>query len=57
MRKIFDDLRYAGATARTMLVAVAAKRWKVSPAECEARDQAVFHNGTQRVLQFGELAH
>ena len=56
VRKIFDDLRYAGATARTMLVAVAAKRWKVAPAECEARDHAVFHKGTQRSLRFGELA-
>ncbi|RKH39778.1 molybdopterin cofactor-binding domain-containing protein, partial [Corallococcus llansteffanensis] len=56
VRKIFDDLRYAGATARTMLVAVAAKRWKVSPAECEARDHAVFHKASQRVLKFGELA-
>ncbi|QAT85120.1 isoquinoline 1-oxidoreductase subunit beta [Corallococcus coralloides] len=56
VRKIFDDLRYAGATARTMLVAVAAKRWKVAPSECEARDHAVFHKGTQRTLKFGELA-
>ncbi|MHA7631504.1 xanthine dehydrogenase family protein molybdopterin-binding subunit [Corallococcus sp. M7] len=56
VRKIFDDLRYAGATARTMLVAVAAKRWKVAPTECEARDHAVFHKGTQRTLKFGELA-
>ncbi|RKH96708.1 molybdopterin cofactor-binding domain-containing protein [Corallococcus sp. AB038B] len=56
VRKIFDDLRYAGATARTMLVAVAAKRWKVAPTECEARDHAVFHKGSQRTLKFGELA-
>ncbi|WP_223646072.1 molybdopterin cofactor-binding domain-containing protein [Corallococcus sp. EGB] len=56
VRKIFDDLRYAGATARTMLVAVAAKRWRVAPAECEARDHAVFHKATQRMLKFGDLA-
>ncbi|WP_375744669.1 molybdopterin-dependent oxidoreductase [Corallococcus interemptor] len=56
VRKIFDDLRYAGATVRTMLVAVAAKRWKVAPAECEARDHAVFHKGTRRTFKFGDLA-
>ncbi|WP_267578945.1 xanthine dehydrogenase family protein molybdopterin-binding subunit [Corallococcus sp. bb12-1] len=55
VRKIFDDLRYAGATARTMLVAVAAKRWKVAPEACEARDHAVFLKGSQKVFKFGEL--
>ena len=54
IRKGYDDLRRAGATARTMLVAAAARRWNVSPSSCEARDHAVFHG--KRSLGFGELA-
>ncbi|ATB31642.1 xanthine dehydrogenase family protein molybdopterin-binding subunit [Melittangium boletus] len=57
VRKIFDELRYVGATARTMLVAVAARRWGVPASTCEARDHAVFHKGSQRTLGFGELAN
>ncbi|MBZ4420101.1 molybdopterin cofactor-binding domain-containing protein [Myxococcus sp. RHSTA-1-4] len=56
VRGIYEDMRRAGATARTMLVAAAARRWKVKPEDCEARDHAVFHRGSQRTLGFGELA-
>lgn len=56
VRKIFTELRYVGATARTMLVTVAARRWGVSPSTCVARDHAVFHPPSQRTLGFGELA-
>ena len=56
VRGIYYDMRRAGATARTMLVAAAAKRWKVKPEDCEARDHAVFHRGSGRTLGFGELA-
>ncbi len=56
VRKIFDELRYVGATARTMLVTVAAKRWGVPASACEARDHAVFHKGSGRTLGFGALA-
>src|ERR1700730_9580522 len=54
IRNGYDDLRRAGATARVMLVAAAARRWKVSPGSCEARDHAVCHG--KRSLGFGELA-
>jgi isoquinoline 1-oxidoreductase beta subunit len=57
VRRFFDDLRYAGATARTMLIAAAAKRWRVAPTACEARDHAVFHVGRKRSLGFGQLAN
>ena len=36
-------LRQAGATARTMLVAAAAKRWNVDPASCRAQAGEVLH--------------
>lgn len=56
VRGIYEAMRGVGATARMMLVAAAAKRWKVKPEDCEARDHAVFHRGSQRTLAFGELA-
>jgi isoquinoline 1-oxidoreductase beta subunit len=56
IRGIYEDMRRAGATARTMLVAAAAKRWKVKPESCEARDHVVVHRDSQRKLGFGELA-
>jgi isoquinoline 1-oxidoreductase beta subunit len=56
VRTIYNTMRSVGATARVMLVAAAAKRWKVSPDTCEARDHAVFHRGSNRTLGFGELA-
>ena len=55
VRKGTEELRKAGATARTMLIAAAAKRWKVKPETCTAHDHAVFHTGSTRTLGFGEL--
>ncbi len=51
----FDDLRRTGATARAMLVAAAAKRWKVKPDSCTTRDHFVVHVPSKRQLGFGEL--
>jgi isoquinoline 1-oxidoreductase beta subunit len=56
MRAAWQPLRQAGATARTMLVAAAAKRWNVDPAACQAQRGAVVHAPTQRSLGYGELA-
>src|SRR5262245_50843073 len=36
VRASWQPLRQAGATARTMLVAAAAKRWQVDPSSCHA---------------------
>ncbi len=55
IRKFYDDLRMLGATARTMLVAAAAKRWRVKPETCTTRDHAVVHEGSKRSLAFAEL--
>src|SRR5437868_11321672 len=54
IRNGYDDLRRAGATARTMLVAAAARRRNVAPSSYEPRDHAVFHR--QGSLRFGALA-
>jgi isoquinoline 1-oxidoreductase subunit beta len=49
-------LRKAGAAGRQMLIAAAAARWGVSPAECSAAESAVSHAPTRRSLTYGELA-
>jgi isoquinoline 1-oxidoreductase subunit beta len=51
----WDKLRMAGATARTMLISAAAKRWHVDPGECHASKGAVI-NAQGRSLTYGELA-
>ena len=43
IRGAWQPLRQAGATARTMLVAAAAERWKVDPATCRAQRGEVLH--------------
>src|SRR2546430_7412690 len=56
IRAAWQPLRQAGAIARTMLVAAAAKRWNVDPASCHARSGAVLHAPTGRSIKYGELA-
>jgi isoquinoline 1-oxidoreductase beta subunit len=56
MRGAWKPLREAGATARIMLVAAAAKRWGVDPKSCRAQDGEVVHAPTGRRLKYGELA-
>jgi isoquinoline 1-oxidoreductase subunit beta len=52
----YRDLRMAGATAREMLIAAAAEKWKVEPAACFAQKGAVVHRASGRKLTFGALA-
>src|SRR3954463_1196661 len=56
MRGGWKPLREAGATARIMLVAAAAKRWGVDAKSCAARDGEVIHDASGRRLKYGELA-
>ncbi len=49
-------LRQAGATAREMLVAAAADRWKVPASECVARMSVITHRPSKRTLTFGAVA-
>src|SRR5881296_986768 len=48
-------LRRAGAAAREMLVAAAAKQWEVGPDTCKAQGGQVIHGHPQRSLSYGEL--
>jgi isoquinoline 1-oxidoreductase beta subunit len=56
IRGSWQLLRQAGATARTLLVSAAAKRWNVEPASCTAQRGEVRHAPTGRRLKYGELA-
>ena len=56
IRAAWRPLRQAGAVARTMLVAAAAKRWNVDPATCGAQRGEVLHAPTGRHATYGELA-
>ncbi len=56
IRGAWLPLRQAGATARTMLLAAAAKRWNVDPASCRAQKAEVLHAATGRRIKYGELA-
>jgi isoquinoline 1-oxidoreductase beta subunit len=51
----WEKLRTAGAQARSMLIAAAAERWRVDPAECRAVDGRVT-NARGKSLRYGELA-
>ena len=55
IRAFWMPLRQAGAVARTMLVAAAAKRWSVEPSTCVAMRGVVAHTATSRRLTYGEL--
>jgi isoquinoline 1-oxidoreductase beta subunit len=55
MRAAWQPMRQAGATARTMLITAAAKRWKVDPASCRAQHGEVLHAPTGKRLRYGEL--
>ena len=56
IRGAWQPLRQAGAVARTMLVAAAAKRWNVDPASCRVQRGEVLHPATGRRLTYGMLA-
>lgn len=56
VRGAWKPLREAGAAARLMLVAAAAKRWGVEATSCRAENGEVIHQPSQRRLKYGELA-
>jgi isoquinoline 1-oxidoreductase beta subunit len=51
----FDQLRKAGATARTMLVTAAAQRWAVPASEITVSNGVVAHKASKHSARFGEL--
>ncbi len=55
VRMFFEPMRKAGATARMMLEAAAAKQWNVPAAECQAINHEVVHGPSGKKLAFGAL--
>ena len=52
----FDQLRRAGAVARSMLVAAAAQQWGVAETACATENSFVVHAASGRRLGYGALA-
>ena len=51
-----EYLRKAGATAREMLIAAAAKQWGVPASECSAQNSFVTHGPSKRRVSYGKVA-
>ena len=56
IRTMYEPMRKAGAVAREMLVAAAAKVWATSPDNCYAENHFVINKTNQQKLSYGELA-
>jgi isoquinoline 1-oxidoreductase beta subunit len=56
IRVMYQPMREAGATAKAMLIAAAAKVWKTSPENCFAQAHFVINKTNQQKLAYGELA-
>ncbi|MFO0690665.1 MAG: xanthine dehydrogenase family protein molybdopterin-binding subunit [Myxococcota bacterium] len=56
VRESFEAYRKAGATARSLLVAAAAERWKVAADTCRADRGTIVHPATGRRAGYAELA-
>src|SRR5690242_1233902 len=56
IRSSQEYLRRAGATAREMLIAAAAQRWKASASDCVVENGVIVHTPSQRKLRFGQVA-
>ena len=57
IRRHFDLLRNAGATARDMMIAAAASTWGVPADECVAREHAVHHAASGQSLRSSHVQH
>ncbi|NPT41423.1 molybdopterin-dependent oxidoreductase [Paraburkholderia sp. 1N] len=56
IRQFFQPLREAGGSARQMLIAAAAARWRVAPGACHTEPGHVVHTASKRRLPYGALA-
>jgi isoquinoline 1-oxidoreductase beta subunit len=56
IRGYWEPLRKAGAAARTMLIAAAAKEWGVVSTTCRAEAGIVIHDASRRRLSYGAVA-
>ncbi|XQW83711.1 molybdopterin cofactor-binding domain-containing protein [Thalassotalea piscium] len=56
IRLMLEPMRKAGATAKMMLIAAAAKVWKTSVDNCYAENHFVINQSNGQKLSYGELA-
>ncbi|MCR6502941.1 molybdopterin-dependent oxidoreductase [Shinella sp. CPCC 101442] len=56
IRELQEPLRHAGAAARIMLIAAAAKHWGVPPEECRVSAGLIRHPKSKRRATYGEVA-
>lgn len=56
VRTCWDPMRKAGAQARAMLIAAAAKEWNVPEASCRTEGGFVHHEALKRKTSYGALA-
>src|SRR6266481_4707346 len=52
----YTPMRNVGATARTMMIAAAAKKWNVPPAELTTGSGIVTHTSSKRTATYASLA-
>ncbi len=55
--RAWDQLRQAGAGAKAMLIAAAAKKWNVPPSQITAKDSTLTHEASGKTASYGELAN
>ncbi len=55
IRGSWEPLAKAGAAAREMLIAVAAKKWNVEPGACHTENSAVVNTASGKRIGYGEL--
>ena len=55
VRTSWKQLATAGATARAMLIAAAARTWKVDPSTCRTEKGFVVHEPSAKRLSYGQL--
>lgn len=56
VRAAWEPMRWAGASAREVLKATAARQWQVPVSECRAVDGQVLHDSSGRRTGYGDLA-
>lgn len=52
----WNNMRYAGATAREMLIRAAAQQWNVAPSDCYAEKGEIINKKNKERLAYGALA-
>ena len=57
VRDGWDSMRVAGASAREMLIAAAAKQWQVPSGDCTTINGMVSHQASGKRATYGELAN